>query len=187
MGRTRWRWVLNRDEKAGVVARLKERLGTAETVLAADFRGMTVKELAELRTRLYEAESSFTVAKNTLARRAVSEAGREGLLPYLTGPTGLVWVQGDPARAAKVLSDTARAAGGRLAVRGGLMGTSDLTATSVSALAALPSRDVLLAQLAGGIAAPLSGLAGALNNLIGGLARALGALHAQRDSEAPAG
>jgi len=167
-----------------VVEELVERLRSAETVIAADFRGMTVKELAELRTKLIEVDAGITVAKNTLARRAADATSRGGLLPYLTGPTGLVWAAGDPARAAKVLADTARSVGGRLSVKGGLMGESDLPAASVQTLASLPPREALLAQLAGGVAAPLSGLAGALNNLIGGLARALGAVQAQRGGEA---
>lgn len=175
---------LNREQKAGVIEELTERMRSAETVIAADFRGMTVKELSELRSKLIEVDAGITVAKNTLARRAVDATSRPGMLPYLTGPTGLVWAAGDPARAAKVLADTAKAVGGRLSVKGGVMGEADLPAASVLQLASLPSRDVLLAQLAGGVAAPLSGLASALNNLIGGLARALGALEAQRAGEA---
>ncbi|MEW6583096.1 MAG: 50S ribosomal protein L10 [Actinomycetota bacterium] len=180
------RWVLNRDEKAAVVAEIVDRLTATETVIAADFRGMTVKELAGLRTKLRGADAGMTVVKNTLARRAADETGRAALLPYLTGPSGLVWAAGDPAQAAKILADTAKAVGGRMTLKGGVMGQEDLPAEAVQRLAALPSRDVLLAQLAGGVAAPLTGLAGALNNMIGGLARALGALHEQRAGEAQA-
>ena len=177
---------LNREQKAAVIEELTERMRSADTVIAADFRGMTVKELTELRTKLLEVEADITVAKNTLARRAAEATSRPGMLPYLTGPTSLVWAAGDPARAAKVLADMAKAVGSdHLSVKGGVMGEIDLPAASVQTLASLPSRDVLLAQLAGGVAAPLSGLAGALNNLIGGLARALGALEAQRAAQAP--
>jgi large subunit ribosomal protein L10 len=177
---------LNREQKAAVIEELTERMRSADTLIAADFRGMTVRELSELRTKLIEVDANVTVAKNTLARRAAEAGSRDGILPYLTGPTSLVWVDGDPARAAKVLSDAVKAVDGRLSIKGGLMGQFDLPAESVQKLASLPSREVLLGQLAGGITAPLSGLAGALNNLIGGLARALGALEAQRAGETQA-
>lgn len=167
-----------------MIDELTEQMRSAETMIAADFRGMTVKELSELRTKLIAVDADITVAKNTLARRAAEGTSRPGILPYLTGPTSLVWVAGDPAPAAKVLADTVKAVGDdRLSIKGGLMGEVDLTAASVTKLASLPSREVLLGQLAGGITAPLSGLAGALNNLIGGLARSLGALQAQRAAD----
>jgi large subunit ribosomal protein L10 len=163
-----------------------ERLGRTEALLAADFRGLTVKQLADLRRRLRESEAEFTVVKNTLARRAATESGREGLLALLEGPSGLVWVEGDPARAAKTLADFAREHPDGLAIKGGLLDGERLERAEVQRLAALPSREQLLAQLAGGMAAPLTGLAGGLNNLIAGLARSLAALHDQRAQEAPA-
>jgi large subunit ribosomal protein L10 len=142
-----------------------------------------VKELSELRDRLREADTEYTVVKNTLARRAANETGREALLPYLDGPTGLLWVKGDPAVAAKALDTFASAHAEAMRVKGGLLEGADLPADAVARLAKLPSREQLLAQLAGGIAAPLTGLAGGLNALIAGLARSLGAVHAQRASE----
>ena len=161
-------------------------MSSSDTIFAADYRGLTVKQMAELRTRLRAAETDFTVVKNTLARRAASATGRDALLSYLEGPTGLAWVGGDPAVAAKALNGFATEHPDALSVKGGLLDGADLPSADVVRLARLPSRDQLLGQLAGGIAAPLSGLAGSLNNLIGGLARSLGALHAQRADEAPA-
>lgn len=172
---------LNRDEKAQVVAAVVDRLERTETVLAADFRGLTVAELAELRQRLREAEAEMAVVKNTLSRRAADQTGRSALLPYLQGPTGLVWVDGDPARAAKALSDFAKTHQEVFSIRGGVLGAEDLPAASIVRLAGLPSREQLLAQLAGAIASPLSGLAGRLNSLVGNLARTLAAV---RDSGA---
>jgi len=163
------------------VAAVADRLERTETVLAADFRGLTVAELAELRHRLREAEAEMAVVKNTLSRRAADQTGRSALIPYLQGPTGLVWVDGDPARAAKALSDFAKSHPEVLSIRGGVLGAEDLPAASVARLASLPSRDQLLAQLAGGIASPLSGLAGRLSSLVGNLARTLAAV---RDSGA---
>lgn len=142
-----------------------------------------MKQLGELRDRLRAAEGEYTVVKNTLARRAAADTGREALLPYLDGPTGLVWVGGDPAVAAKVLDAFASEHADGLAIKGGLLEGADLATADVTRLAKLPSREVLLAQLAGTIASPLTGLAGGLNNLIGGLARSLGALQAQKESE----
>jgi large subunit ribosomal protein L10 len=154
-------------------------------VIAADFRGLTVREMGELRVGLAEADTEFTVVKNTLARRAAGETGREGLIEHLTGPTGLAWVGGDPAVAAKVLDKFAASHEG-FTLKGGLLEGAPVSTDDIARLAKLPSREQLLAQLAGGIASPLTGLAGGLNNLIGGLARSLGALHAQRAAEAPA-
>jgi large subunit ribosomal protein L10 len=169
-----------------VVETIAGRLRGTEIVMAADFRGLTVKQLAELRGRLRDAESELTVVKNTLARRAAVGSGREGLVALLDGPSGLVWVGGDPARAAKALSDFAREHPDRFAVKGGLLGAVVLPRESIGRLATLPSREVLLAQLAGGIAAPLSGLATRLSALIGGLARVLAAVQEQRAEPAPA-
>lgn len=158
------------------MAAVADRLERTETVLAADFRGLTVAELAELRQRLREAEADMAVVKNTLSRRAADTTGRSALIPYLQGPTGLVWVDGDPARAAKALSDFAKTHQDVFSIRGGVLGAEDLPAASILRLASLPSRDQLLAQLAGAIASPLSGLAGRLNSLVGNLARTLAAV-----------
>lgn len=125
------------------------------------------------------------MVKNTLARRAAADTGREALLPYLDGPTGLVWVGGDPAVAAKALDQFAGQHPAALSIKGGLLEGRDLPSADVTRLAKLPSREQLLGQLAGGIASPLTGLAGGLNNLIGGLARSLGALQAQRAADEP--
>jgi large subunit ribosomal protein L10 len=174
---------LRRDEKARAIAALTERLTASETILAADFRGLTVKQLAELRGRLREAATEFTVVKNTLARRAASGSGREALLPYIDGPTALVWVEGDPSAAARALNQFAGEHPAALSIRGGLLEGNDLPSADVARLAKLPSREQLLGQLAGGLAAPLSGLAGTLNSLIGGLARTLAAIQAQRGDD----
>lgn len=151
-------------------------------MLAADFRGLTVKQLSELRGALRAADAGLTVAKNTLARRAANATGQEALLGFLNGPTGLVWVDGDPAVAAKVLNDAAQRLE-HLELKGGLLEGRELTAAELKHLATLPSREQLIAQLAGGVAAPLRGLAGSMNNMISGLAQALNALHAQRAGE----
>jgi large subunit ribosomal protein L10 len=151
-------------------------------VLAADFRGLSVKELSELRGALRGADAGLTVAKNTLARRAANATGQGALLGFLSGPTGLVWVDGDPAVAAKVLNDFAKRLE-HLQLKGGLLDGRVLSIAELEHLATLPSREQLLTQLAGGVISPLRGLAGTLHNMISGLAQALNALHAQRAGE----
>ena len=88
---------MNREEKAESIREIEARLDTTDTIIAADFRGLSVLEISALRSSLREVDAQMTVVKNTLARRAVSAKDREVLLPYLTGPTGLVWVHGDAA------------------------------------------------------------------------------------------
>lgn len=180
---------LNRDEKGQVVAEVVERLERTETVVTADFRGLTVAELAELRGKLRDVEAEMTVVKNTLSRRAADQTGRAALVPYLSGPTGLVWVNGDPAQAAKALSDFAKAHQDVFTIRGGVLGNEDLPAASIIKLASLPSREQMLGQLAGALVSPISGLAGRLNSMIGNLARTLAAVGesgALAPGEAPA-
>ena len=170
---------LNRNEKGQVVAEVVERLERTETIMTTDFRGLTVAQLAELRGKLRDAEAEMTVVKNTLSRRAADQTGRSALLPYLQGPTGLVWVNGDPAQAAKALSDFAKVHKDVFTIRGGVLGSDDLPTASIVRLASLPSREQMLAQLAGALASPISGLAGRLNGLIEKMARTLAAV---RDS-----
>lgn len=150
-------------------------------MLAADFRGLTVKQLSEWRGALRAADAEMTIVKNTLARRAATATGREALLPYLDGPTGLVWVNGDAAVAAKALNTYAKQ-NDKLSIKGGLLEGADIDADGINRLASLPSREVLLAQLAGGVAAPLRGLAGGMNALLSGLARSLAAVQEQKAS-----
>jgi large subunit ribosomal protein L10 len=141
-----------------------------------------VQQLSELRGALREAEAELSVVKNTLARRAANSTGKEALLPYLTGPSGLVWVNGDPAVAAKALQGFATK-NTALELKGGVLDGRDLPAASLQQLASLPSREQLIAQLAGGVAAPLRGLAGSLHNLIAGLARTLASVQEQKAAE----
>lgn len=174
---------LNRDEKAEVIAEVERRLGQTTTIVAAEYRGLSVKQMGELRAALRGADAEFTVVKNTLARRAADATGNEGLTKYLTGPVGLVWVNGDPAVAAKAL-DAFATANPALSITGGLLEGRDIDTAGISRLAKLPSRETLIAQLAGGVAAPLVNLAGSMNNLITGLAQRLAALQAQKAAQA---
>jgi large subunit ribosomal protein L10 len=137
-----------RLEKEDKVKEMGERLGAAQATIFADFRGLTVQDLWELRSALAEAETRFAVVKNTLARLAVREAGLADLEPFLEGPTAVAYVVGDPVQGAKKLLEVARRLP-VLEVKGGLAEGRVLSADQVRAMATLESREVMLARLAG--------------------------------------
>jgi large subunit ribosomal protein L10 len=175
---------MNKDQKAALVDELAEQIRSAEAIFAVDYRGISVAQAAELRTRLRDAETRFRIVKNSLTERASDKAGADSLKPMLEGPTALAFVSGDAALAAKALSDAGRTLG-TLEFKGGLMDGTALTADDVRSIARLPSRDVLHAQLVGTIAAPLSGLVRTLNALIAGVAIQLQQIAEQKAEGAP--
>ncbi len=160
---------MNRDQKSAVVDEIAGQIQAAEAIFAVDYRGLTVKQAADLRIRLHEADARLRVVKNSLSERAADKAGAQELKPMLQGPTALALVGGDAAIAAKALNDTARTLN-LLEFKGGLLGGALLSADDVRSIARLPGRNVLSAQLVGTIAAPLSGLVRGLNALIAGIA-----------------
>jgi large subunit ribosomal protein L10 len=164
-----------RPEKVAVVAEVRGRLEGADAALLTEYRGLNVKALADLRRQLRPAGGDYKVYKNTLVRFAAREMGADALESLLTGPTAITFVKGDAAAVAKTLRDYARV-NQALVVKGGMLGTKVLTASEVQALAELPSRDVLLAQLAGTFQAPLTQLAGLLQALPRNFAYGLKAL-----------
>ena len=166
---------MNRDQKAAVIEEVAGQIKEADAVFAVDYRGISVPQAAELRTKLRDADASFRVVKNTLTERAAEQAGAEGLKELLEGPTAMTFVRGDAAAAAKALRDFRRATQ-LLEFKGGWMNGEALTAEAIDAIAQLPSRDVLYGRLVGMVASPLTGLASAMNGLIGGLARQLQAM-----------
>jgi large subunit ribosomal protein L10 len=163
---------MKREQKEQVVEELTARLQAAETLLVADYRGLTMPQIDDLRTRLLESGARFTVVKNTLTRRAAEAAGTEALLTLLDGPSAIAFLEadGDMVAAAKALADAARETH-VLEIRGGIMEGRPLTAAEVESLATLPPTDVLRGQVLGAIVAPLTALAGLLNaplqNLVG--------------------
>jgi large subunit ribosomal protein L10 len=165
---------LNRDQKAAVIDEVAAQISESEAVFAVDYRGISVPQAAELRTKLRDADASFRIVKNTLTERAADKAGAEALKELLEGPTAMTFVRGDAAAAAKALSDFRRASGGALLeFKGGWMNGAPLGAPEIEAIAKLPSRDVLYGRLVGMVASPLTGLVTSLNGLIAGLARQL--------------
>ncbi|HEY4237315.1 MAG TPA: 50S ribosomal protein L10 [Gaiellaceae bacterium] len=163
---------MRRDQKEQVVEELTARLKAADTLLVADYRGLTMPQIDDLRTRLLESGARFTVVKNTLTRRAAEAAGTEVLLTLLDGPSAIAFLEadGDMVAAAKALADSARETN-VLEIRGGILQGRAMTAEEVQTLAALPPEDVLRGQVLGAIVAPLTALAGLLNaplqNLVG--------------------
>ncbi|HET6964932.1 MAG TPA: 50S ribosomal protein L10 [Acidimicrobiales bacterium] len=164
-----------RPEKVAVVTEVRDRLGSAAGALLTEYRGLTVSEMARLRRSLREAGGEYKVYKNTLVRFAVRDLGLDELEGLLTGPTAIAFVDGDPAAVAKALRDFSRV-NPNLVVKGGLLGGNVLDAQRAGALAELPSREVILARLAGGLAAPMQQLAGLLQALPRNLAYGLKAL-----------
>jgi large subunit ribosomal protein L10 len=152
---------MQKSEKERVVAELAERLRSAETLMVADYRGLTMPEIDELRTRLLEAGARFTVVKNTLTKLAAEQAGTKDVLELIEGPTAIAFLDadGDPVAAAKVLNETARARD-VLVIRGGILEGSVVGDADIKRLAALPAADVLRAQLVGAVAGPLATVVG---------------------------
>ena len=163
---------MKKEHKQEVVDELTQRLQAAETLLVADYRGLTMPQIDELRTRLLESGARFTVVKNTLTRRAAEAAGAEALLTLLEGPSAIAFLEadGDMVAAAKALADAARETR-VLEIRGGVMQGRAMSAAEVESLATLPAADVLRGQVLGAIVAPLSTFAALLNaplqNLVG--------------------
>jgi large subunit ribosomal protein L10 len=166
---------MNRDQKTAVVEEIAGQLQEAEAIFAVDYRGISVDQVAELRTKLRAADARFRVVKNSLSERAADQAGLDSLKPMLVGPTALAFVKGDAAMAAKALNDTARQLN-LLDFKGGVLNGSVLSAEDVRSIARLPAREVLYGQLVGTVAAPLTGLARGLNALIAGIAIQLQAI-----------
>ena len=168
-----------RPEKVAAVGEIREKLAAADATVLVEYRGLRVAELAELRARLRPTGTEFKVFKNTLARRAATEAGRPELLALLEGPTAIAFVRGDAVPAAKALRGYARANPG-LVIKGGVLGGRLLAARDVDALADVPPREELLARLAGGFQGPLVRAAGLFQSFTRGFATALAALVDQR-------
>ena len=151
---------MQKTDKEKVVADLVERLRTTESLIVADYRGLTNAELVGLRAKLRSSGAQLKVVKNTLTRRAAHEAGAEALLALLEGPTAIAFVQsdGDAVAVAKALSDTAKETK-VLALRGGILSGRSITGADVEELAKLPAPEVVKSQLVGVIVAPLTQLA----------------------------
>src|SRR6266516_4685712 len=181
---------MQKADKERVVAELTERLRSAETLIVADYRGLTVSEIGELRGKLLEHGARFSVVKNTLTKRAAESAGIEPLLSLIDGPTAIAFLEtgGDPVAVAKALDEAVRAR--TLTLKGGLLEGNELTAEDVRQLAKLPPAEMLRAQLVGSVAGPMTTVVGLfaapMRDLVGVLQARITQLEEQGGEAAPA-
>ena len=165
---------MNRDEKEAAVKEISSELESAGAIFAVDYRGISVPQAAELRSKLRDSDASFSVVKNRLAKRATDGTDAAAALDeHLVGPTALTFVRGDAVVAAKTISDFVKA-NDVLAYKGGLMDGAALAPEQFNAIAKLPGVEILRGQLVGLAASPLSGVVRTLNQLLAGLAQQLG-------------
>ena len=180
---------MHKEDKERLVSELTERLKSSQTLIVADYRGLTNAEIDALRGQLLEQGARFSVVKNTLTRRAAEAAGADALLALLEGPTAIAFLEsgGDPAAVAKALADTAKTTR-VLAIKGGLLEGRPMSAEEVDALAKLPPADVVRAQVLGAITAPLTTLVALFNaplqDLVGLIDARIEQLQAEGDTSA---
>lgn len=170
-----------RPEKVDEVAQLEAKLKKASAVILTDFRGLTVAEISALRGKLRDAGVEYRVVKNRLMGIAGKSAGVDGLTPFLEGPTAAAFAVGDPVAAARVIQEFIRQTR-KLAVKGSIVAGRVYNDAQTKALADLPSRQQLLAQVVGSIAAPLASLASVLSGLPRNLVYALDQVRQQRST-----
>ena len=181
---------MKKEDKERVVSDLTERLKNTDTLLVADYRGLTMPQIDDLRTKLLEHGARFAVVKNTLTRRAAEAAGSDTLLALLEGPTAIAFLEsdGDPVAVAKALVDAARETR-VLALRGGMLEGRPVEADEIESLAKLPPADVLRGQVLGTITAPLTGIlalfTAPLQDLYGLIDARIEQLQAQGDTSEP--
>jgi large subunit ribosomal protein L10 len=170
-----------RPDKAAAVAELTDEFRSSQGAVLTEYRGLTVKQLQELRRALGE-NASYAVVKNTLTKIAAKEAGVEGFDDLLTGPSAIAFIKGDPVATAKSLRDFART-NSPLVIKGGILDGKLLTIGEIAKIADLESREVLLAKLAGALVASLQNAVSLFNAPLAQVARLAGALQANREQE----
>ena len=170
------------QRKIESVADLTDKLSRTQFMVVADYRGLTVAEITDLRRRLHETGAELVVAKNTLTLRAAKAAGYGAIEPLLAGPTALAFAYDDVAKAAKAINDFNRGPK-KLVVRGGMLGKDLLAGNAIDQVASLPSREQVLGQIVGGISSPVAGVVGVINAAI---TNVLYVLQARIDQQQPA-
>src|SRR3954454_20079424 len=164
---------MNREEKSAAIQEIAAQIEESEAIFAVDYRGISVPQAAELRSKLREADASFRIVKTRLTKIAADQVGEERLPELLQGPTALTFVRGDTAQAAKAIT-TFNKEHEVLTFKGGFMDATSLDETAFKSIARLPGREVLNGQLAGVVASPITGLVRGLGSMIQGLALQLG-------------
>lgn len=172
----------NLEAKIKLVEELAEKLGNAKSIIIVDYRGLNVEEVTNLRSQTREAAVEYKVYKNTMMRRALEKAGIEGLNEYFVGPTAIAISVEDEVAPAKILNKFSQDHK-NMEIKGGYVDGKPVDIAGVKSLAALPPREVLVAQALGGLNAPISGFVGVLNGTIRALAIALGQIAEQKEKE----
>ena len=172
-----------KPDKVAAVKEIAEALQATDVYYFVDYRGLTFAEATDLRARLAKSGASLSVVKNTLAKIAAAQVGVVGLDELLQGPTAIAYVHGDAVKVAKTIQDFIREKK-KATIRGGKLQRSMLTASDVESLAALPSREQLMARALGAIAGPLYGLANVMNAPLRGMAVVLGQMQEQKSKAA---
>ena len=171
-------------QKEVMLNEIKEKMGNAQVTILADFRGISVAKITDLRSRLRKAGSEMKVAKNTIAGIAAKEVGVEGLDQYLEGPTVFTFGNEDPVAPAKILADFAKEIKQGLDIKAGILEGKVIDANGVKALAELPSREVLLAKVLGGMQAPMYGFASVLAANLRNLVYVVDQVRQQKEGQA---
>jgi large subunit ribosomal protein L10 len=175
--------LLNLEAKKKAVEDIKARLEKANTVVLTDYRGLNVAEITELRNKLRAASIEFKVAKNTLTKIAAKDIGLEGLDLYLEGPTAMAFSVDDPVAPAKILFEFAKTHKA-LQIKAGILENKVIDEASVNALADLPPREILLAQVLGAMQSPMYGFVGAMQGVLRKFVYALDAVREKKAAEA---
>jgi len=162
-----------KEQKTKIIDQVAEEFAKSKIIVVTDFRGLTAKELTNLRRQMRKSDSGYQVVKNTLAIRAAAKAGKEDLQKLLGGPAALAYGYSDPSRTVKAILDHIKASTSALQIKGALFGDRLLSKEEVMFLATLPSREVLLARLAGQLMSPLQRLHYVLSSPLRGLAYVL--------------
>ncbi len=169
----------NKNKKQQIVSEIKDKFERATSVVLVNYRGLNVKEVTELRKRFRDAGADYKVYKNTLMTRALNELGEENLIPQLIGPNAIAFGYDDSVAPAKILSDFAKTYG-KLEIKAGIVEGTFVDADGVKALADLPTKEVLIAQVLGGLNSPITGFVNVLQGNIRNLVYVLNAVNEQR-------
>lgn len=171
----------NRQAKEKMKEEVKEALTKAELVVVTDYRGLNVQTMNDLRRQLSKEDCQFRVTKNTMNRWACREAGYEELEELFEGPTAIAYAEGDPVAAAKIFNDFIKE-NEALAIKGGMLSGMLVNPGRIKELGEIPSREVLLSKVVGGVQAPIQGLAGALSGTLRQLVGTIDAVRQQKES-----
>lgn len=162
-----------RKQKEEIINKLAEDLGKCAVAIATDYRGITAKDMVQLRKQLFTQGVDYRVVKNTLAHLAAEKAGVKGLDQFLAGPLAIALGYDDAVKPAKILVDATKVPGAVLKIKGGVMGNKVLSAADVSSLASIPPKDVLISQLLGRLQSPIYSLHFVLSSPLRGLVTVL--------------